>query len=250
MQDFSAAQDGLGLETSRETDDFWTCRVTRVRFSRRQGDRQAWPGTPGRENERMFRTVKLGMLVLACASFIGCGSESATPEQAAATAAPQTNSNAKESVQLFLQAVKDGDDKTAETMLTPLAREKTAEFDIAVAPPGSQTATFKVLDLELIGDDAAHVASQWTDYDQDGQPHTDDLVWMVRLEPEGWRIAGMAARLFPEEPPLFLNFEDPEDMIRKQELAAEEIRQRAMAGETQRQAAQPASTQQQETLRQ
>ncbi len=198
----------------------------------------------------MFRTVWLGMLVLACGSLTGCGSDTATTEQAAATAAPKTNSNPTESVQKFLQAVKEGDDKTAETMLTPLAREKTAEFDIAVAPPGSQTATFKVLDMELIGSDAAHVASQWTDYDEAGQPHTDDLVWMVRLEQEGWRIAGMAARLFPEEPPLFLNFEDPEDMIRKQELAAEEIRQRAMAAETQRQAAQPASTQQQGTLRQ
>lgn len=198
----------------------------------------------------MFRTVWLGMLVLACVSFTGCGSDAATTEQAAATAAPKTNSNPKDSVQKFLQAVKDGDDKTAETMLTPLAREKTAEFDIAVAPPGSQTATFKVIDLEMIGADAAHVASQWTDYDETGQPHTDDLVWMVRLEAEGWRIAGMAARLFPEEPPLFLNFEDPEDMIRKQELAAEEIRQRAMAAETERQAAQPASTQQQGTLRQ
>jgi len=202
-------------------------------------------------DERMFRNIWL-LLVIACVPMLGCGGETSTKEeQAVKTAAPKVDSNPKESVQQFLQAVKDGDDKTAETMLTPLAREKTAEFDIAVAPPGSQTATFEVLDMELVGEDAAHVASRWTDYDEAGQAHTDELLWMVRLEPEGWRIAGMAAKLFPEEPPLFLNFEDPEDMIRKQELAAEEIRKRAIAAETERQAAQPpATTGQQGTIRQ
>lgn len=201
----------------------------------------------------MFRNIWLWMLVIACAPMFGCGSEATTEEQAAKSASPVSNSDPKDSVKQFLQAVKEGDDKTAEKMLTPLAREKTAEFDIAVAPPGSQTATFEVLEIELVAEDAAHVASRWTDYDEAGQPHTDDLIWMVRLEPEGWRIAGMAAKLFPEDPPLFLNFEDPEDMIRKQELAAEEIRQRSMAAETQRQAAQPPATAtqgQQQTIRQ
>ncbi len=203
----------------------------------------------------MLRNVWLWMVVVVCASVCGCGSSASTEEQASKSTSSSSETSARDSVQLFLQAVKDGDDKTAEKMLTTMAREKTAEFDIAVAPPGSETATFEILETEHIDENAAHVSSRWTDYDESGQPHSDDLVWMVRQESEGWRIAGMAAQLFPGEPPLFLNFEDPEDMIRKQELAAEELRKRAMASETpaaagemDRQAAQPPVTR--ETVRQ
>ncbi len=203
----------------------------------------------------MLRNMWLWMLVVACAPLCGCGGGTPTQDQADKSNSSGSTASPKDSVVQFLQAVKDGDDKIAEKMLTSLARQKTAEFDIAVAPPGSQTATFEVMETELIAEDAAHVSSRWTDYDEDGQPHSDELVWMVRHEPEGWRIAGMAARLFPEEPPLFLDFEDPEDMLRKQELAAEELRRRATASETvpisgemDRQAAQPSTTQ--ETVRQ
>lgn len=207
----------------------------------------------------MLRNVCPWLLVVVCIPLCGCGGgDTSTQEQAVKSNkvnSPSGETSPRDSVQQFLQAVKDGDDQTAEKMLTSLARKKTAEFDIAVAPPGSQTATFEIIETELIAEDSAHVASRWTDYDESGQPHSDELVWMVRREPEGWRIAGMAARLFPEEPPLFLNFEDPEDMIRKQELAAEEIRRRAsasqtepVANETDRQAAQTATTR--ETVRQ
>ena len=37
----------------------------------------------------------------------------------------------------------------------------------------------------------------------------------------------MAMRIFPDMPPLLLDFEDPEDMLAKQRLVAEEITRRA-----------------------
>jgi hypothetical protein len=37
----------------------------------------------------------------------------------------------------------------------------------------------------------------------------------------------MAESIFPGEPPLLLNFEDPEEMIKKIQWAREEIRRRA-----------------------
>ena len=54
---------------------------------------------------------------------------------------------------------------------------------------------------------------------------------MVRQEPEGWRIAGVAATVFKGEPPLLLNFEDPEEMLRKQEWVQQEMRRRAQQGD-------------------
>jgi hypothetical protein len=55
---------------------------------------------------------------------------------------------------------------------------------------------------------------------------------MVRREADGWRIAGMATRVFEDQPPLYLNFEDPEDMLRKQQLVAQEIERRSQIPDT------------------
>ncbi len=153
----------------------------------------------------------------------GCGgAESPAPTARAISAATPDKA-----VHQFLEAVRVGNDSTASQMLTKLAREKTAEMQLVVAPPGSETAKFSVGEVEFIGDAGAHVASTWTDIVEDGQPHTDTIVWILRKEPEGWRIAGMGTKLFDDAPPLLLNFEDPEDMIRKQRMAEEEMARRS-----------------------
>jgi len=76
----------------------------------------------------------------------------------------------------------------------------------------------------------AHVSSNWTDTGEDGQPATDEIIWMLRRDPAGWRIAGMATKIFKDELPLLLDFEDPQDMIRKQQLAEAEMQRRAAGG--------------------
>ena len=125
----------------------------------------------------------------------------------------------------FLEAVRAGDDENAAGLLTPLARQKTAEMEMVVAPPGSDTAKFQVLEVEVIGAEA-QVATDWTDLDTDGRPHTDRIVWMMRKDADGWRISGMATRVFIDRPPSVLNFEDPADMLQKQQQAEEEIARR------------------------
>jgi hypothetical protein len=124
----------------------------------------------------------------------------------------------------FLKSVQTGDDEKAAGMLTKTAREKTAAMDLVVAPPGSPTASFEVGEVEMIGDNGAYVACSWSDKDPEGQLRTDQIVWVLRKEPEGWRIAGMVTTLFDEK--LVLNFEDPEDMMRKQSLAEQEMLRR------------------------
>jgi len=134
----------------------------------------------------------------------------------------------------FLNAVRGGDDKQAAAMLTTLARQKTTEMQMVVAPPGSDTANFKVLEVETEGDEA-QVGTDWTDLDADGQPRTDRVVWLLRKEADGWRIHGMGTRVFDDLPPIILNFEDPADMLRKQQQAEEEIARRdAQTGTGQR----------------
>ena len=55
----------------------------------------------------------------------------------------------------------------------------------------------------------------------------DHLIWVLRREQHGWRVVGLAAIIFPGEPPLVLNFENPDEVIKKQQWAREEIRRRA-----------------------
>jgi hypothetical protein len=171
----------------------------------------------------------------------GCGSSETETGQgagqpggdplAAQTADPVT------AVTTFLNAVKRGDDDTAANLLTALARQKTNEMDMAVAPPGSDTASFQVGQVEQVGE-GAHVASSWTDVDGQGNPRTDQITWILRQEPVGWRIAGMATKIFADQDPIVLNFENPQEMINQQQAVAAEEARRQSAAENQ-QARQP-----------
>ncbi len=155
-------------------------------------------------------------------AFSGCSSS------AAGTAGTEP---AKASVVKFLDAMKRGDEAAARGMLTTVARAKTEEMGISVAPPVPDTATYTIRDCEIVSDtnDLAHVATTWSDVDETGAPTSENIVWAVRLDPEGWRVVGMAMKIFEDTPPLLLNFEDPQDMIAKQEMVAEELTKRAAA---------------------
>jgi hypothetical protein len=173
--------------------------------------------------------VVLGLSLIAS----GCGQ---TEEAGQATAAKDTAGPDKV-VANFLHSVSKGDKEMAYKLLTPIARQKTLEMQMEL-PGGSPTAEFKVGDVELVEQGGAHVACDWSDVDAEGTRHTDKVIWVLRQEDEGWRIAGMATKVFEDQLPVILNFEDPADMIRKQELVEQEMQRRAEA-ETQ-QASKPA----------
>jgi hypothetical protein len=140
---------------------------------------------------------------------------------------------AKAAVVAFLEAIKRGDDGAARGLLTKVARLKTEELGISVAPPVADTATYSVREAEVVGDsdDLVHVGTTWTDVDGEGFKTSENVVWVVRLDPEGWRVVGMAMRVFEDMAPLLLNFEDPEDMLAKQEMVAKEIQKRSQQAE-------------------
>jgi hypothetical protein len=167
-----------------------------------------------------FACFAAGCCLLA---FLGTSGCSAGGAGSAATEA------AKSAVVTLLDAIKRGDDAAASGMLTKVARAKTQELGLSVAPPVNPTATYSIRECEMVGEagDLVHVGTTWTDTDADGFTSTDNVVWVVRLDPEGWRVVGMAMRIFDDLPPLLLNFEDPEDMLAKQELVAAELQKRA-----------------------
>ena len=167
---------------------------------------------------RLVLLAGLGLLPLVTAfGCLGSGGSSAKIE------------SAKASVVAFLDAIKHGDDGAAQALLTKVARTKTAELGISVTQPFNDTASYAIRECEMVGeaDDLVHVGTTWTDTDKEGFKTEENVIWVVRLDPEGWRVVGMATRVFEDLPPLLLNFEDPEDMIAKQELVAQELEKRA-----------------------
>jgi hypothetical protein len=184
-------------------------------------------------------------LAFAVAAMVGCGKSEGpapgnqTPQQAPAQQQPQkTGNNANKTprpggdgpdvaVYDFMEAVRVGDDETAGKLLTPLARQKVAEHHMVVAPPGTDTARFQVGRVEPTDSGVTKVAVNWTDLDDSGKQRTDEIIWLAKKADEGWRISGVAAPVFDGEAPILLNFEDPAEMLRKQQAVREEMRRRA-----------------------
>ncbi|MFM9059655.1 MAG: hypothetical protein ACKOSQ_11120 [Planctomycetaceae bacterium] len=190
-------------------------------------------------NRRAGRQIGSWLAVGMCLAWsvaLGHGKEptKAPAPLKAAASDPAKTGPAKAAVVSFLDAVKRGDDPAARALLSKVAKAKTEEMGMSVAPPVADTATYAVRECELIGDsgDVAHVATTWTDVAPDGTKSSESVIWVVRLDPEGWRVVGMAIRVFDDMPPLLLNFEDPEDIVAKQQMLAAELEKRARkAGE-------------------
>lgn len=185
----------------------------------------------------MWRNIVAMLALCVLLGLAGCGNPSASTQTAnqqtqdeSARPAPEPTAETPEgAVAIFLDAVCAGDDERAANMLTDLARRKTAEMDLEVAPPGSDTAQFRLGEVEILGETGARVACIWSDLDEEGERTEEQILWVLRREDVGWRIAGMAPTIFPGEPPLLLNFENPEEMIEKLEWVREEAMRRAQA---------------------
>jgi hypothetical protein len=170
----------------------------------------------------------IALLAFGCSKSSDHGAPQATPAAASGTAnsAPATASpDAKVVVSSFLEAFRRGDNDAATKFLTKIARQKVEDTGRYVTPPASDSAKIEVEETvyPTPGHDIAHVPTKWIDLDAMGKPRMDRLTWVCRLEPEGWRVAGFAAYVFEGEDPLLLNFEDPDDFVKKQNWLKEEI---------------------------
>jgi hypothetical protein len=178
----------------------------------------------------MQRIAATGFLAAALCVAWGCSKSEDNAAAPAAPAAPQVPPNTV--VFQFLEAVRTGNDKGAEGMLTDLARKKTQEMDLMVAPPGSPTAKFEVGATETAEQgQLAYVESRWTDVGADGKPEVNDFVWALRMDNGQWRIGGVATQPYPNMPFLQLDFENPEEMIKQTQLAEQEYQKRLNGGQ-------------------
>jgi hypothetical protein len=186
-----------------------------------------------------MRCWTIGTLLLSALSLAGCSGKASTqaPDAGASRnvatnaatgqAAPAQQPIAVPAsaapdhvVTIFLNALRSGDSPTTESLLTSKARQELARHSLSVDVQSAPNATYQVRPAEVLQADpsGAHVSSVWTERFDDGD-ETYEIVWALRRQPEGWRLAGMAMQLLPGQPMQFLNFEDPADMLRKKEEA-------------------------------
>src|SRR5687768_283259 len=99
-------------------------------------------------------------------------------------------------VSVFLDALKNGDTATKASLLTTKALEETTRHEFEVNPQAAPNAQYEVHQPEFVPNNpkGAHVTSVWTETFEDGQV-TYEVVWVLRRQAEGWRIAGMAIEL-------------------------------------------------------
>ncbi|MCA9215086.1 MAG: hypothetical protein KDB27_18585 [Planctomycetales bacterium] len=141
---------------------------------------------------------------------------------------PIRGQNPVQTITDFLTALKRGDQNTATRMLSVKAQQETAARNMAISPPGSNSAEFSVDPDSVIEDNdgTVLVLSSWTDVDSNGVKQTYDVGWMMKTEEGGLAITGMATRIFDDSQPLLLDFEKPDEMLQQRQQAEQEIARR------------------------
>ena len=194
-----------------------------------------------------MRCLAIGTLLAIAIGLAGCSSKKAV-DSAGTSASPQMAANQQvqgqprvvtqpigvpataapdQVVTVFLNALRSGDSPTTESLLTTRARQELAKHSLSVDVQPAENAIYQVRPADILADQSgAHVKSVWTEKFDDGD-ETYEIVWLLRRQAEGWRVAGMAMQLIPGQDMQVLNFEDPADMLRKKEEAIATMRQPA-----------------------
>ncbi len=139
--------------------------------------------------------------------------------------APGSTATPQEVVHAFLEATRGGDDEVASSLLTRKAIEETTKRGLSVRPPGSASMHYTIGRTEPGPNNGVYVNSVWADKLEDGSPEEYQVVWILRQEPVGWRIAGMAVQMDEGADPLFVDFESPGELAQQmsgQGLAGEQ----------------------------
>jgi len=169
----------------------------------------------------MNRLIAILLVLVGTVLPVGCGGKADPDGSANATASNRTtpvstsasNVPPNEIVAMFSDSIRRGDKETTIKLITLAAREEIQRRGMTIDPPGSPEASYKIGEVRFLDQDrdAAYVESLWIEPGTDGQPNVEtEVVWAVQLEPEGWRISGLAIDMGPNEQPTLVDFENLE----------------------------------------
>jgi hypothetical protein len=106
--------------------------------------------------------------------------------------------------------MRDGNSGTTAALLSRTAQEETIKHNWPVQPPGAPSATYQLGQAQYADQSQSivQVPCIWTEPDGEGGTVKFEVVWSLRREEPGWRVAGFATEVVPGRPPFFFNFED------------------------------------------
>jgi hypothetical protein len=150
--------------------------------------------------------------------FAGCGggeaSDNSTTSGTPSTTAtsPTGPAPSTEAVTIaatdFLDAVLKGDTQRASARLTPQAIERIIASGKQFAPPGLETATFRIGQVRMPSASQALVQCVLTDTPADGSPaRNEEMCCLLKLVDKDWRVSGIAYGTAPNQPWMLSDFE-------------------------------------------
>ncbi|MEZ6137883.1 MAG: hypothetical protein R3C53_23595 [Pirellulaceae bacterium] len=175
------------------------------------------------------RTLALSTFLLPVV--VGCGgvsepndtSTAAKPTENATTAAPNVpqvidgeGTAPAQSVAIFLDSLRRGDERAANAVLTTKAREEMAKTAYVLQPLGTPEGQYTIgrVGFPYAEDKSvALVECNWTEPPVVGEPQLSmDIVCEVHNEANEWRISGIGVTLTGTEDALVLDFEDAQSL--------------------------------------
>ncbi len=180
--------------------------------------------------------LNLTALGLIAAVGAGCGKSTSSGGATDGSQASADDSPDK-AVHDFLSAAQAGDQKRLSGLLTTAAQTEAQKNGVNFELDSYQNASFQLEQYEFLNEakDSAHVSCKWTDRYQDGTEVTHDVIWVVRHEDAGWRVAGMIIRPFPDKPPVALNYEDFKALAEAKDFIEQEAMRREKSAAPQQQ---------------
>jgi len=106
----------------------------------------------------------------------------------------------------FLDAVLKGDTQRASAKLTPAAMQRIVASGKQFAPPGLESATFKIGEVRSPAQDFAVVQCVLTD-SYEGTPHSEEMCCLLKMVENEWRVSGIAYGTTPDKPMTLSDFE-------------------------------------------
>lgn len=174
-----------------------------------------------------IRTLALTALALPFA--VGCGGSKAPTTAGADSASSVSEPNstapaativaegeetaAAQSVAIFLDSLRKGDERAANGVLTAKAREELAKTAYVIQPLGTPEGQYNIgrVGFPYAEQDIALVECTWTEPPMGEEPPaTMDIVCEVHKDTEGWRISGIGVSIPGTDQALVLDFENAE----------------------------------------
>lgn len=169
----------------------------------------------GSKNRFNTRLIPIALLIIVFYS--GCGKSDPLAEETPFAFGPNLLENTdtpEGTAKEFLQSAFTGNEKMTHELLSRKAKLAKSEFGgLPFNPPNSVKAKFKIVQVDLNGDEIAHVETVLIDYDElENELVHPPIYWALRRTEDGWRVAGAAVVQYEGMAPIIMNFESAEEM--------------------------------------